>query len=111
MPVRADVVELVESHVQMSPKPPRKYIAIAIVPALAPWLGIVARLLTANQWHIALVGVVLYVAGGASIWFLHRSPEIVQKRSLGTSIFVWTVTFVPLFAGTAAATGTVVSHS
>lgn len=111
MPVPADVAELIESHVQMSSKPPRKYIAIAIVPVLAPWLGIVARILTANQLHIGIVGIVLYVAGGASIWYLHLSPEIAPRRSLGVSIFIWTVTFVPLFVGTAAATGIVISHS
>ena len=92
-------------------KLPRRYIAIAFVPALSPWLGIVARVLTANPWRIGLVGMVLWFAGGASLWYLHFCPEVARKRSLGASILVWTLTFVPVFASTALATGMVIGHS
>jgi hypothetical protein len=95
----------------MKSKPPRKYIAIAFVPVLSPWLGIVARLLTADPWRIGLVGIVLWFAGSASFWYLHLSPEVAEKRSLGISILVWTLTFVPVFGGTAFATGMVIGHS
>ena len=92
-------------------KPQRTYIAIATVPEVAPWLGIVARLLTANQWQIVLIAIILWLVGGACIWYLRLSPEVAQKASFGTSIFVWTATFAPLFGVTAAVTGIAISHS
>jgi hypothetical protein len=95
----------------MNSKPPRKYIAIAFVPVLSPWLGIVARLLTANRWRIGLFGMVLWFASSASLWYLHRSPEVERKRSLDVSILVWTLTFVPIFGSTALVTGMVIGHS
>jgi uncharacterized membrane protein YecN with MAPEG domain len=94
----------------MNSKLPRKYIAIVFFSMLAPWLGIVARLLTANPWRIGLFGMILWFGGGASAWYLHRSPEIARKGSLGVSVLVWILTFVPLFTSTAFATGMVIGR-
>jgi hypothetical protein len=96
----------------MKSKAPRKYLAIAFVPMLSPWVGgIVARLLTADPWRIGLVGVVLWFASCTSLWYLHRPPEVARARSLGATIFVWTLTFVPVFAVGAIATGMIIGHS
>jgi hypothetical protein len=83
---------------------PPTVIAIAVLPALSPWLGFGARLLTANKWSIAVIGAILWLASCAAIWFLHRLPDIKGTRNLGVSILVWTLVFVPLFICTAAAT-------
>jgi uncharacterized membrane protein YecN with MAPEG domain len=86
--------------------------AIAFVPMLSPWVGgIVARLLTAEPWRIGLVGVVLWFASSTSLWYLHRPQEVARARGLGATILVWTLTFIPMFAIGAIATGMVIGHS
>lgn len=87
-----------------TPKRPPIVIVIATIGAVSPWLGIAARLLAARAWTIACIGAVLWSANCAGLWYLHHLPEIKGKRSLGISLLVWTLTFVPLFAATAAAT-------
>jgi hypothetical protein len=84
---------------------------VAIVAGLLPWLGIVARLLTANPIRIAVIGLMLWFAGCAAAWYLHLPPEVARKRSLGVSLLIWTLTFVLVFACTALATGVIISHS
>jgi hypothetical protein len=91
-------------------KPPRIAMAIAFAPMVSPWLGSVARLLTARPWNIALIGVGLWLASCAAMSYLQRFPEVAKGRNLGVSILVWTLTFVPLFTVTALATGLLVRH-
>jgi len=93
-----------------TPKRPPIVIVIAIIGAVSPWLGIAARLLGTRTWTIASIGAVLWSANCAGLWYLHRLPEIRGKRSLGISLLVWTLTFVPLFAATAAATNLVLNR-
>jgi len=96
--------------VQTSLKPPRKVVAVALLPALFPWLGIVARLITQNPYSICLIGAFLYCTALASFVYLFRFPEVAKKRSLGVSILVWTLTFIPIFAVTALLTGIVLNR-
>jgi hypothetical protein len=91
-------------------RPPRKYMAVAVVAGLLPWLGIVARLLTANPLRITFIGIILWVAGCASVWYLHLPPKVARKRSFGVSLLIWTLTFVPVFVCTALGTGMIISH-
>jgi hypothetical protein len=77
---------------------------------LSPWLGIVARLLTANPWRIGFFGLGLWLASIAALWYLHRDPEVPRKRSLGVSILVWTLTFVPIFVSTDLVTGAIIGR-
>jgi hypothetical protein len=93
---------------QESFRPPRKYIAVAVVATLLPWLGIVARLLTADLLRITFIGLILWFAGCASVWYLHLPPEVARKRSFGVSLLIWTLVFVPVFASTALATAMIV---
>jgi hypothetical protein len=87
-------------------RPPREYMTIAVVTGLLPWLGVVARLLTANP--SALLGYFSGLQGSASLYYLHLPPEVAGKRSFGVSLLVWTFVFVPVFASTAWATGMII---
>jgi hypothetical protein len=89
-------------------KLPPTVIPIAGVPALSPWLGFGARLLTANKSSIAVMGAILWLASCVAIWFFHRLPDIKGKRSFGVSILVWTLVFIPVFVCTAAATDLII---
>ena len=91
-------------------RPPRKFMAAAGVAGLLPWLGIVARLLTANPLRIIFIGLILWFAGCASLWYMHLPPEVARERSFGVSLLIWTLTFVPVFACTAMGTGMIISH-
>ena len=91
-------------------KLPPIVIVIAIVGSVSPWLGIAVRLLTPRTWIVALVGAVLWSANCGGLWYLHRSPGIKGKRSLGVSILVWTIAFAPLFVASTAATAWVIRH-
>jgi len=93
-----------------TPKSQPIAIAIAIAGAVSPWLGIAARLLTPRIWTMAYIGAVLWSANCAGLWYLHHLPETRGKRSLGVSLLVWTLTFVPLFTATAAATNLVLTR-
>lgn len=94
-----------------TPQRPPIVIVIAIIGAVSPWLGIAARLLTTRTWTIAYIGAVLWSANCAGRWYLHRLLEIRRKGSLGVSLLVWTLTFVPLFAATAAATNLLLNRN
>jgi hypothetical protein len=93
-----------------SSRPPRKFMAVAVAAGLLPWLGIVARLLTANLLRITFIGIILWVAGCASLWYMHLPPEVARERRFGVSLLIWTLTFVPVFACTAMGTGMIISH-
>jgi hypothetical protein len=85
-------------------------IALAVVPAFSPFLGIAARLATAEPWMIAAVGAGLWCVNCAVIWYFHSLPEIKGQRSFGVSMLVWTLVFIPTFFITAALTGLVVQR-
>jgi hypothetical protein len=109
VPYKLDRQNVMQSSTSTPKRPPIVGV-IAIVCAVSPWLGIAARLLAARTWTIACVGAVLWSTNCAGLWHLHRLPEIGGKRSLGVSVLVWTLTFVPLFTATAAATNWVLSR-
>jgi hypothetical protein len=98
---------LISSTDQEPSRPPRKYMKIAVT-GLLPWLGIVARLLTANP--SALLGYFSGLKGSASLYYLHLPLEVAGKRSFGVSFLVWTFVFVPVFASTALATGMIIGR-
>jgi hypothetical protein len=79
---------VISSTDQEPSRPARKYMTIAVVTGLLPWLGIVARLLTANPLRISFVGIFLW---SASLDYLHLPPEVAGKRSFGVSLLVWTL--------------------
>jgi hypothetical protein len=87
-----------------------KNIGVSIVPALSPWLGIGARLLTANPVIIALIGVFLWTFGCAWFWYLYRSARVNPRGGFGVSILVWSFMFAPLFAVTALATNSLINR-
>lgn len=89
-------------------KPSRRSIAVALVPALSPWLGVAARVASADPWHITFIGITLWILSLGAIWHLYQSPEIAGKRSLVDSVVLSTLTFVPTFTGTALATGVII---
>jgi hypothetical protein len=97
-------------HSPSTTRRPPLVIVIVIIGAVSPWLGIAASVLAARTWMIAYIGVVLWSANCAGLWYLHRMPDMKGKKSLGISLLVWTLTFVPLFAATAAATSLILSR-
>jgi hypothetical protein len=75
-----------------------------IGPALFPYLGIAVRLLTADPWKIALVGVLLWIIGISVFWYFYRTHEVAKEQSLSTTGLVWTLQFVGFYAVTVLAT-------
>lgn len=74
-----------------------KNAGMAMIPALMPFFGAAVRLLTANPTAIALVGIVLWICGAATYWLIFRISCVQKDQSLPLMIFVWTMTYIPLY--------------
>jgi hypothetical protein len=77
---------------------PRRLDLIAVLEVTAaalPCLGIVARMLPADQRHLLIAGFGLWVLGIASFFFLHRLAKDKIRWGFLGSFFVFTFTFVP----------------
>jgi len=76
----------------------------ALATGISPFLGIVVGLLTAKPWIIVTAGVIIWCLGSAFFFYMCRLPAVHGKRSIGTSLLIWSLTFAPTFAITAIVT-------
>lgn len=79
-------------------KVPRIFAVLGMTAAALPWLGIVVRMLTADQRYLVIGGFGLWALGIVSFFFLHRMAKGKTRWSFLGSFFVFTFTFVPLYS-------------
>jgi hypothetical protein len=77
---------------------PRWFATLGVTAGLLPWLGIVARVLTANQRYLVVTGFGLWLAGAIILFFLYRFAKGQTRWSFTGSFFAFTFTFVSLYS-------------
>jgi len=81
----------------------RKNLTLAIGLAVFPWLGIASRFATSDPWKIVAVGMLLWIRGISIFWYFSRAQQGTHYENLNTSILVWTLQFVAVYAATSLA--------
>jgi hypothetical protein len=77
---------------------PRWFAIWGVTAGLLPWLGIVARVLTADQRYLVVGGFGLWLAGAIILFFLYRFVKGQTRWSFTGSFFAFTLTFVSLYS-------------
>jgi hypothetical protein len=81
-----------------------------IGPALSPWLGVGARLVTSNPRTIVLFGAVLWLISSAVFRYIYRTQQVSKKETPALAIFVWSVQFVSFYSVAVLVTGGVMNR-
>jgi len=77
---------------------PRWFAILGVTAGLLPWLGIVARVLTADQRYLVVTGFGLWLAGAIILFVLYRSVKGQTRWSFTGSFFAFTFTFASLYS-------------
>jgi hypothetical protein len=81
-----------------------------IATALSPWLGVGARLLTADPSKLALIGVSIWIGAGAWIWYWFHSRGGKSSQDLAVAILLFTLQFGTFYMLAVLVTGAVLHH-
>lgn len=81
-----------------------------VAPALAPWLGIGARLLTSDPFKLAGVGVLLWIGSAVWIWFWTRALSEKLPQDVTARILIFTLQFATFYTLAVLVTGAVLHH-
>ncbi len=81
-----------------------------IAPGLLPWLGAGARLLTADPSKLTLIGLLLWISAGASIWYWLRSAGAKLPQYAAASILFFTIQFAMFYTLAVLVAGAVLHH-
>jgi hypothetical protein len=87
-----------------------KALTLLIFPAVAPYLGIGARLLTADAIKLMLSGALLWVCVGAWIWYWLRPLEGKRPPDLVSRMLIFTLQFATFYTLAVLVTGAVLHH-
>jgi hypothetical protein len=91
-------------------KAPWQALKMAIFPAILPWLGIAARLLTADPGKLVLTGVLLCFGAGTFVRYWIRSRGATFSQDVTAGIFIFTLQFTTFYALAVLVTGAVLQH-
>jgi hypothetical protein len=83
---------------------------ILIVPAISPWLGIGARVLTGDPSKLVLFGVLLWIGAGASFWYWFRVLRAKPPQDLTAGIWIFTLQFATFYTMAVLVTGALLRH-
>ena len=81
-----------------------------IAPALAPWIGIGARVLTADALKLVGVGVLLWIGAAVWVWYWIRPQGGKLPEGITTGILVFTLQFATFYTLAVLVTGAFVRH-
>jgi hypothetical protein len=81
-----------------------------VAPALAPWLGIGARLLTSDPFKLVGVGVLLWVGSAVWIWFWTRPLREKLPQDVTARTLIFTLQFATFYTLAVLVTGAVLHH-
>jgi hypothetical protein len=81
-----------------------------IFPVIAPWLGIGARLLTADPTKLALAGMLLWFSAGTYAWYWVGTKKITRPPDLTSRMLVFTLQFATFYTFAVLMTGAVLKH-
>jgi len=88
-----------------------KGLRILVVPAIAPWLGIGARLLSSDPFKLVGVGIVLWIGTAAWVWYWIRPLRgKLPRRDVTTPVLVFTLEFATFYTLSVLVTGAVLHH-
>ena len=81
---------------------------VLILPGIAPWLGLGARLLTADSLKLSAVGILLWLASvGLVLYRIRSRTGAVRGRGLVPGLLVFTLQFVTFYTLTVLVAGAV----
>jgi hypothetical protein len=83
---------------------------IFTAPAFSPFFGIAVGMLTRNPRTIAATGVLIWVIDAIVYWYIFRTMKPAEGRNLTTTLFVWTVQFVPFYTAMVFLTGIIMRN-
>jgi hypothetical protein len=87
-----------------------RLLRLMIGPALSPWFGVGARLITSNPRTIVLFGAVLWLISSAVFLYIYRTQQVSKKETPALAIFVWSVQFVSFYSVAVLVTGGVINR-
>jgi len=67
-------------------------------------LGIASRFADPDPWEIVAVGMLLWIGGVSIFWYFYRTQQGTKYGNLSTSVLVWRLQFVAVYAATSLAT-------
>lgn len=78
--------------------------------AIAPWLGIGARVLTGDYVKLVGIGVILWI--GSLVWISYwvRSGDRTLRQGLSHGMLLFTLQFATIYTLTVLVTGAVLRH-
>lgn len=87
-----------------------KLLWLGLPPALAPWVGVAARVLTADPFMLVGVGVLLWIGTAGWIWYWIRPPRGKPSQDAAARILTVSLQFATFYTFAVLVTGAVLHH-